>query len=171
MGFFGQGGATDDETGMVSATEDDAKSKISSMQPASVSPAPKMPTSSDVLFLKRLLYLKASIDNEPTLNSMSIPFEQEKVRDNAGAEQLMIDTNAIISGKSSVGSAQNAMLDYASHGSHEMALEPYPQTAQGARPSRSNRLTGGEDEEPLPITDGTEGALDKLGLTKHLDLG
>lgn len=40
-----------------------------------------IPTSSDILFLKRLLYLKASIDNEATLNTFSVPFEQEKQRD------------------------------------------------------------------------------------------
>ena len=35
----------------------------------------KLPSSSEVLFLKRLLYLKASIDNESTINAMSVPFE------------------------------------------------------------------------------------------------
>lgn len=43
--------------------------------------ANKLPSTSEVLFLKRLLYLKASIDNESTLNTMSVPFEQEKRRD------------------------------------------------------------------------------------------
>jgi hypothetical protein len=40
-----------------------------------------IPSSNDILFLKRLLYLKASIDNEATLNTFSVPFEQEKMRD------------------------------------------------------------------------------------------
>lgn len=39
------------------------------------------PTSSDILFLKRLLYLKAAIDNESTLNTFSVPFEQDKYRE------------------------------------------------------------------------------------------
>lgn len=34
-----------------------------------------IPSSNDILFLKRLLYLKASIDNEATLNTFSVPFE------------------------------------------------------------------------------------------------
>jgi hypothetical protein len=35
----------------------------------------------DVLFLKRLLYLKASIDNEPTVSTYAVPFQEEKLRD------------------------------------------------------------------------------------------
>jgi hypothetical protein len=44
------------------------------------SPA-NVPASGDILFLKRLLYLKASIDNETTINTYSVPFEQERMRD------------------------------------------------------------------------------------------
>ena len=89
--------------------------------------------------MKRLLFLKASIDNEATLNAMSVPFEQEKKRDVASPEQLMIDTQAILSGKSDMGSSQPAvMLDYGSVGTaNEMALQPYPNTSQGSRPHRS----------------------------------
>ena len=54
-----------------------------------------IPNSSDILFLKRLLYLKASIDNEVTLNTFSVPLEQEKLRDNANQDELMINTNDI----------------------------------------------------------------------------
>jgi len=42
--------------------------------------------------LKRLLYLKASIDNESTINTFSVPFEQEKQRDVASPDQLLLDT-------------------------------------------------------------------------------
>jgi len=35
----------------------------------------------DVLFLKRLLYLKASIDNEPTMSTYAVPFQEEIKRD------------------------------------------------------------------------------------------
>lgn len=89
-----------------------------------------MPTSNEVLFLKRLLYLKASIDNESTLNTMSVPFEQEKLRDNAPNDYKMIDTNAVMS--SDRRSIDNA-IEYGSVGSNTMALQPYPipNTAQG----------------------------------------
>lgn len=40
----------------------------------------------DVLFLKRLLYLKASIDNEPTVSTYAVPFQEEKLRDQASPE-------------------------------------------------------------------------------------
>lgn len=60
------------------------------------------PSSSEVLFLKRLLYLKASIDNESTLNAFSVPFEQEKLRDMASPEQLMMDTTKVGSQKTSI---------------------------------------------------------------------
>ena len=65
--------------------------------------ATRTPATSEILFLKRLLYLKASIDNESTLNTFSVPFEQEKRRDLASASNLMIDTNAVISGRGSAG--------------------------------------------------------------------
>ena len=45
-----------------------------------------MPNSSEILFLKRLLYLKASIDNESTINAFSVPFQEEKARDAADKE-------------------------------------------------------------------------------------
>jgi len=45
--------------------------------------------------LKRLLYLKASIDNESTLNTFSVPFEQEKKKENATPSQLRLNSNAI----------------------------------------------------------------------------
>ena len=98
--------------------------------------ANKMPSTSEVLFLKRLLYLKASIDNESTLNTMSVPFEQEKRRDLAPVDQLMLDTQGVMSGKSSMGTikATGNMLDYNStehydNASMTMAMQPYPQTA------------------------------------------
>ena len=64
IGFFGQ---THDDSATVSPVEDDTKSKQSTMPPLSQATQPqtgKLPSSSEVLFLKRLLYLKASIDNE-----------------------------------------------------------------------------------------------------------
>ena len=64
--------------------------------------ASRIPGTSEILFLKRLLYLKASIDNEQTLNTLTVPFEQEKLRDNAMPDQLMLDTNAVLSGKGSI---------------------------------------------------------------------
>ena len=38
-----------------------------------------IPNSSDILFLKRRLFLKASIDNEVTSNAYDIPFNEEKM--------------------------------------------------------------------------------------------
>ena len=58
----------------------------------------RIAASSEALFLKRLLYLKASIDNESTLNTCSVPFDQEKLGDTASPDQLLHDTQAIISG-------------------------------------------------------------------------
>ena len=46
-----------------------------------------VPHSGDILFLKRLLFLKASIDNEATINPYSVPLAQEQQRDNAGLDQ------------------------------------------------------------------------------------
>lgn len=55
----------------------------------------------DVLFLKRLLYLKASIDNEPTVSTYAVPFQEEKLRDRASPEQLMLNTAAVTSQRDS----------------------------------------------------------------------
>jgi hypothetical protein len=79
----------------------------------------KMPSSNEVLFLKRLLYLKASIDNESTLNTMSVPFEQEVRRDSAPHDQRMIDTNAIMSDRRSI---DNNAYEYSTVTSNMMAV-------------------------------------------------
>ena len=128
IGFFGQ--AASPEHDIVSSNMDEHELKTkSSMAPN------KMPSTSEVLFLKRLLYLKASIDNESTLNTMSVPFEQEKRRDHAPVDQLMLDTQGVMSGKSSMGTIKAGnMLDYNStshydNASMTMAVQPYPQTA------------------------------------------
>lgn len=119
---------------MISSIDDGDRTKASQ-------PVKALPSSSEVLFLKRLLYLKASIDNESTLNTMSVPFEQEKKRDQAPVDQLMLDTAGVMSGKSSLGTIRPTagnMLDYNSNSAYDgnsmtMALQPYPQTAQGTR--------------------------------------
>ena len=57
------------------------------------------PGASEILFFKRLLYLKASIDNDQTLDTFSVPFEQEKARDAASPDQLLLDTQAVLSAR------------------------------------------------------------------------
>lgn len=72
IGFFGQ---TGEDINTISP-EEDTKSKMSTLPPMSQkTQGNQLPSSSEVLFLKRLLYLKASIDNESTINAMSVPFE------------------------------------------------------------------------------------------------
>ena len=39
-------------------------------------------TTSDILFLKRLLFLRASLDNEDGLSNFVVPFEDEKTKTN-----------------------------------------------------------------------------------------
>ena len=34
-------------------------------------------TTSDILFLKRLLFLKASLDNEQSLSNFAVPFDED----------------------------------------------------------------------------------------------
>ena len=60
-----------------------------------------LPNSSEILFLKRLLYLKASIDNESTINAYSVPFQEEKARDQADKDQLQFDTKNVGSARHS----------------------------------------------------------------------
>ena len=88
----------------------------------------KIPGTSEILFLKRLLYLKASIDNEVTLNAMSVPFEQEKQRDVASPDQLMLDTQVMLSG------GRNSAHNFPDE--NPLALpQSHPKTAgEGTRP-------------------------------------
>jgi hypothetical protein len=76
---------------------------------------PKSKTnSSEILFLKRLLYLKASIDNESTLNTYSVPFEQEKRKELASPSQLRLNSNAFNNHTGTGTEAQTAHDQYAS---------------------------------------------------------
>lgn len=75
-GLMSAGGASG-SNGYIGSAYEYASSPIRGKSP----PAGSVPTSSDILFLKRLLYLKAAIDNETTINTFSVPFEQEKLRD------------------------------------------------------------------------------------------
>lgn len=96
-------------------------------------PAGRIPGTSEILFLKRLLYLKASIDNEQTLNALTVPFEQEKARDHAAPDQLMLDTNAVLSGRGSIGGSEglNYLVDEQYH-------QGQPNTAHGNRAKQNN---------------------------------
>ena len=44
----------------------------------SQSTGPQMTTTSDILFLKRLLFLKAALDNEVAMSSFAVPFDESK---------------------------------------------------------------------------------------------
>lgn len=92
-GFFGQP--------TVGQSENPSQVALSQDTKAGTSVASRIPSSSEILFLKRLLYLKASIDNESTLNALQVPFEQEKMRDMASPDQINIDTQAVLSGRGS----------------------------------------------------------------------
>lgn len=82
-GFFGQ-------SGLVSPSA--AGSAPSGRGQPEATTSARIPGTSEILFLKRLLYLKAAIDNEATLPTFSVPFEQEKARDAASPDQLLLDT-------------------------------------------------------------------------------
>ena len=89
-GFFGQG----------NQTEAGSQAKQSILGGRDSVASTRAPGTSEILFLKRLLFLKASLDNESTLNTLTVPFEQEKARDAATPDQLLLDTQAVLSGPS-----------------------------------------------------------------------
>jgi|TARA_B110000285_G_C15114269_1_gene613119 hypothetical protein len=78
-GFFGQkrslAESGEEGGGMISF------SKSRDLSPKSKDKGEMNQVAPDVLFLKRLLYLKASIDNEPTVSTYAVPFQEEKLRD------------------------------------------------------------------------------------------
>jgi len=75
-------------------SEAHASSPTRAKTPGGTSKAGSMPSTSDILFLKRLLFLKASIDNEQTVNTFSVPFAQEQARDMAPAELVGVNLKA-----------------------------------------------------------------------------
>ena len=52
------------------------------------------------------MFLKASLENESTMDTMSVPFEGEKVRDNATESQLLLDSKAVFSKQSGRNTSQ-----------------------------------------------------------------
>ena len=115
------------------ATIPEDKQKMASQAPSSGTT--KLPGTSEILFLKRLLYLKASIDNETTLNAMSVPFEQEKLRDMSSPEHLMLSSDGVLS------QARHSAATYHSNvvlGEQKLAIAPEPPrtAAGGPRPRR-----------------------------------
>lgn len=132
-GFFGQGSTTGNEMGGQVATLSEDKQKA---QAPSSQATTKLPGTSEILFLKRLLYLKASIDNETTLNAMSVPFEQEKLRDMSSPDQVMFSSDGVLSSQ-----ARNSAATYHSNvvlGEQKLAIAPEPPrtAAGGPRPRR-----------------------------------
>ena len=86
-------------------------------------------TTSDILFLKRLLFLKASLDNDATtLNNFAVPFEED-----SGAHLAYMNARA--------------GLGTAPHG------DRIKDGLSGTSPERLD----GEDEKPLMITNGGMG--------------
>ena len=146
-GFFGQ--STDN------ASVGGQGSIQSQYQPTG---AGKVPATSEILFLKRLLYLKASIDNEQTLNALTVPFEQERQRDQASPDQLMLDTQAVLSGRGSIGMALTStgtnegglgnMIEYQYH---QGGNTKFPSTAQGPRQKKGQQVPQGADRNQLGL--------------------
>jgi hypothetical protein len=134
--------------------------------------ATRTPATSEILFLKRLLYLKASIDNESTLNTFSVPFEQEKRRDLASASNLMIDTNAVISGRGSAG-LDSLQRDQINRGIEEQYYQAGEDNINTAAPRTShgyrvrNSLKNGTFDLTQPVLNPNQNT--NLGLNEYLE--
>ena len=149
-GFFG---GLDDQSSPGKANAKSPTSKSSNQ-----------PGSSDILFLKRLLYLKASIDNDVGLNTFSVPFQEEKVRDNARPEQLMFDTNIVTQKRdSNLDTDINRIEEqYLQITEGPSKTEMLPNTSQGFRLRNSGV---GMTTQPL------KSGVDKMGLSSFLNEG
>lgn len=150
--LMGKGGgrnksrATHGSTGMFQS-EAGGSSPTRSKTPTS-SMRPNVPGTSEILFLKRLLYLKAAIDNEQTLNTFSVPFSQEQKRDTAPQEMLVFDTGEINMQETDV-IEQQKLLSL----TEGEEINPKAKTSQGFRP----RAPTGEEH------------LGNMGLGRHLE--
>mmetsp|Transcript_40071 Transcript_40071/g.52495 ORF Transcript_40071/g.52495 Transcript_40071/m.52495 type:complete len:163 (+) Transcript_40071:1679-2167(+) len=104
-------------------------------------------TTSDILFLKRLLFLKAALDNDQTISNFAVPFEEDR------AFQL---------GANEVRPAQLKELT--------RGVSTAPVTIDGKRPRLDQVPLSLEDNEerPLALTNG--GINDDLNDTQQLQM-
>jgi len=98
---------------------------------------PILPSTSEILFLKRLLYLKASIDNESTLNAFSVPFEQEKRRESANPDEMRLNVSSVVSKQecAELSSTQQQIQDQ-----YHQALAQPPKTAAITNPRNKTQM-------------------------------
>ena len=114
---------------------------------------PILPSTSEILFLKRLLYLKASIDNESTLNAFSVPFEQEKRRESANPDEMRLNVSSVVSKQeyAELSSTQQQIQDQ-----YHQALAQPPKTAAIMNPRNKTQMQ-------------TYGKGDNMGLQQYLE--
>lgn len=55
-------------------------------------------TTSDILFLKRLLFIKASLDNEQSISNFAVPFDEDKTFQMKTFEKKLQDIEAARTG-------------------------------------------------------------------------
>jgi len=98
---------------------------------------PVLPSTSEILFLKRLLYLKASIDNESTLNAFSVPFEQEKRRESANPDEMRLNVGSVVS---QVDTAELSSTQQQIQDQYHQALAQPPKTAAVMNPRNKTQM-------------------------------
>ena len=104
----------------------------------------QQPNTSQILFLKRLLFLKAALDNDQSLSNFAVPFEEDKAFHLKSGESRPL-------GYSSNGGE--------SAGNNRPGLMTAPADGNGKRTrlvqhSQPFHLEADQEEKPLPITNG-----------------
>ena len=94
---------------------------------------------SEMLFLKRLLYLKASIDSEKVIHTYSVPFAGEKRMGQATGEELGISTGGVLSERLST--AYHSLDPSRELSSVQETIHVLPNTSHGQRNRGSNNRT------------------------------
>ena len=105
------------------------------------------------------------------MNTFSVPFEQEKQRDAASPDQLVLDPHAVLSGKgSSNGDESYANCNMIKMGgiddqylSQEQA--EFPRTSHGFRPKALQKIASPEQDPPTAAKANNMG----LGLNNFLE--
>ena len=99
-------------------------------------------TTSDILFLKRLLFLKAALDNDQSVSNFAVPFEEDKafsLQPNEHTPAIMNEVNTAHATLSSIG---------------RTGLSTAPAGGNGKRHRNYTALEEDPDERPLALTNG-----------------
>ena len=114
--------------------------------------SPRVSNNSEMLFLKRLLYLKASIDTDQSIHTYSVPLEQEKKMGLATAEELGISSPKGLFSGGRISTAYDSLDPSGGLNSVQGRMGYLPNTSHGHRTRANNRTMISPDNVGVRVT-------------------